>query len=60
MWLPIPTLPRNTGASWSGACPGKEIWLLKKLKAEGAGLVEIGVFDTPYPDSHLYAVTLAP
>ena len=39
---------------------GKGDWLLKKLKAEGAALAEIGVFDTPYTDSHLYDVTLAP
>jgi hypothetical protein len=39
--------------------PGKGDWLLKKLKAEDARLVEIGVFDTPYPDSHLWDVTLA-
>jgi hypothetical protein len=33
-------------------------WLLKKLRAEGATLTEVGTFDTPYLDSNLYEVTL--
>ena len=33
-------------------------WLLTKLEAEGANIAEIGVFDSPYPDSRLYEVTL--
>ena len=31
-------------------------WLLTKLKAEGAQITELGHFDSPYPDSHLYDV----
>ena len=35
-------------------------WLLTKLKAEGAQVSELGRFDSPYPDSRLYEVTLKP
>jgi Dolichyl-phosphate-mannose-protein mannosyltransferase len=35
-------------------------WLLTKLESEGAQVKEIGHFDTPYPDSRMYEVTLSP
>src|SRR5581483_5266857 len=35
-------------------------WLLRKLKTEGARMIEIGKFNTPYADSQLYEVWLKP
>jgi hypothetical protein len=35
-------------------------WLLTKLKTDGAHITEIGYFESPYPDSELFEVTLNP
>jgi len=43
-----------------GAIEKQQGWLLTKLKAEGAQVTEIGLFESPYEDSRLYEVTLRP